>query len=309
MDAIIKELASAYIFPGVIFIVMFGLGLALNLGMIWDVLRRPRATIIGLLGQMVFLPLAAFVLAYLGLWSSLIALGLIVIAVCPGGSTSNVIVFAIRGDIALSVSLTAISSVLTLFSIPFLLGLALQYWGAETHAIVMPAGQVMKNLALMTALPIALGMITQRQAPAFAARMIEPMRKLSLVLLLLIIALSIYNARSYISAQIVQIALASTILVVTVIGGGFLMARFAGLTLSQQLVIAIEVGVQNTPLAIYLGSSLLKIPELSIIAICYGLINYALIGILIFMVRRTGLDRTFAADALAKDRELSGPPP
>lgn len=308
MDAVIKELASAYIFPGVIFIVMFGLGLALNLAMIWDVLRRPRATVIGLLGQMVFLPLAAFTLAYFGQWSSLIALGLIVIAVCPGGSTSNVIVFAIRGDIALSVTLTALTSVLTLFSIPFLLGLALHRWGAQTDAIVMPVEQVMKNLALMTALPIALGMIVQRQAPGFAAKMIEPMRKLSLILLLLIIALSIYNARSYISAQIVQIAMASAILVVTVIGGGFLLAKFAGLTLSQQLVIAIEVGVQNTPLAIYLGSSLLKIPELSIIAICYGLINYAMIGILIFMVRKTGLDRTFEAATPGKDYKLSEPP-
>lgn len=286
MDAIILEAAHDYIFPAVIFVVMFGLGLALNLSMIRKILVRPRALITGLGGQLLYLPLVAFAIAILGPWAGLVALGLVVIAVCPGGSTSNAIVFAIRGDIALSVSLTAFSSVLTLVTIPVLLGLALQFWGVGEKEIELPIATILKNLALMTALPVALGMIMRQSIPALADRLIEPLRKVSLFLILMIIAISIYNTRSYITAEIVQIAAASLILALLVIGGGLMLGKVAGLSLSQQLAITIEVGVQNTPLAIYLGASLLNTPELTVIAICYGLINYALIGGLILFVRR-----------------------
>lgn len=287
MDEIVRAVSHNYIFPAVIFSIMFGLGMAMNLAMIRDVLVRPRALLTGLAGQLLLLPLLAFAVATLGPWSSLVALGLIVIAVCPGGSTSNAIVFAIRGDVALSVSLTALSSVLTLITIPLLLALALQLWGDGANTVLLPVSRVIKSLFLMTALPVGLGMLLRKLSPALASRMLEPFRRASLVMLLSIIALSIYNSRGYISSEIGHIAVASGILVVVVISGGWSLARLFKLDASQCLTIAVEVGVQNTALALYIGASLLGSPELTIVAITYGIINYALIGLLIAWLRRS----------------------
>lgn len=286
MDELIRALSHDYIFPAVIFSIMFGLGMAMNLAMIRDVLVKPRALLTGLAGQLLLLPLLAFIVAALGPWSSLVALGLIVIAVCPGGSTSNAIVFAIRGDVALSVSLTALSSLLTLVTIPVLLAFALQLWGDGANAVSLPVPRVIRSLLLMTALPVGLGMMLRRFAPSLASRMLEPFRRASLIMLLSIIALSIYNSRGYISSEIGHIAAASAILVVVVITGGWSLARLFKLDASQCLTIAIEVGVQNTALALYIGASLLGSPELTIVAIVYGIINYALIGVLIAWRRR-----------------------
>ena len=286
MDDIVRAVSHDYIFPAVIFSVMFGLGMAINPGMIKDVLVRPRALVTGLAGQLIALPLLAFSVAALGPWSSLVALGLIVIAVCPGGSTSNAIVFAVRGDVALSVTLTAFSSLLTLITIPIFLGIALQLWNAGMETVLLPASRVVKSLLLMTALPVALGMLLRWFAPGWAGRLLEPFRRASLVMLLSIISLIIYNSRGYISAEIGQIALASGILVILVITSGWSLARAMRLNESQSMTIAVEVGVQNTALALYIGASLLGLPELTVVAIAYGIINYLLIGALIIGLRR-----------------------
>lgn len=295
MDDIVRSISHSYIFPGVIFTIMFGLGMTMSLTMFRDVLVKPRALLTGLAGQLVLLPLLAFTIAMLGPWSSLVALGLIVIAVCPGGSTSNAIVFAIRGDVALSVSLTALSSVLTLITIPPLLGLALHLWGGGAEALLVPVSQVVRGLLLMTALPVCLGMLLRHYAPALTDRMREPFRKASLVMLLSIIALSIYNSRGYISAEMGQIAAASSALVAAVISGGWTLAKLLRLPRDQRLTIAIEIGVQNTALALFIGASLLNLPELTVVAIAYGIINYALIGALIVGLRRSDPERVRAS--------------
>ena len=288
MDILIKEISQTYIFPSVIFIIMFGLGATLNLGMLKETFARPWPLIVGLFGQLMVLPLIAFLIAIAGPWPSYIAMSLIVISVCPGGSTSNAIVFALRGDVALSVSLTMIASVLTLFTIPLYLNLGFQFMETEVLGATIPTAKVLNSLAIMTILPITLGITLQKIAPLLAKTIVAPLRKLSLILIIMIIILSMYNVRNFLDQDFTLILFVSGFLAVTVILSGFLLAKFAGLKMPQQSAIVIEVGIQNTPLAIFLGASLLGQPQFALVAVAYGIINYLLIAGFVYVQKRRG---------------------
>ncbi|MEX0298980.1 MAG: bile acid:sodium symporter family protein [Kordiimonas sp.] len=281
MDEMIKQVASTYVFPAVIAFVMFGLGLSLKKQDLVAVAKKPTPFIVGLGGQLIFLPLVAFAAAIVLPVPMAIILGLILISLCPGGSTSNAIIFSIGGNVALSVALTIASSLITLFSIPLLLAFAVDYFSVEAGAIAVPAAKIFKSLLLMTAIPVALGMIVGVKMPQFAEKAIPPLKKLSLILILMIIALSVYNAREFITEEIGTIILSAGSLSLAVVLGGYFLSRLFVADLGNRLTIAVEIGVQNTPIAIFLGSSVLNMPELSIVAIAYGVFNYGLIAVLI----------------------------
>lgn len=281
MDDLIKEVASTFVFPAVIAFVMFGLGLSLKKEDLTAVAQKPVPFIVGLGGQLIFLPMVAFAAALILPVPLAIMLGLILVALCPGGSTSNAIIFSIGGNVALSVSLTIASSLITLFSIPLLLAFAIDYFGVEAGAISVPAAYIFKSLLMMTALPVAVGMIMGVKMPNFAEKAIPPLKKLSLVLILMIIALSMYNAREFITEEIGTIIISAGFLSISVVLGGYFLSRIFVTDLHNRLTIAVEIGVQNTPIAIFLGSSVLGMPELSIIAIAYGVFNYGLVALLI----------------------------
>ncbi len=281
MDEMIKQVASTFVFPAVIAFVMFGLGLSLKKEDLIAIAKKPVSFIVGLGGQLIFLPAVAFAAALILPVPMAIIIGLILISLCPGGSTSNAIIFSIGGNVALSVSLTIASSLITLFSIPFLLAFAIDYFSVDAGAIAVPAAKIFKSLLLMTAIPVALGMIVGVKIPQFAEKAIPPLKKLSLILILMIIALSVYNAREFITEEIGTIILSAGSLSLAVVLGGYFLSRLFVPDLGNRLTIAVEIGVQNTPIAIFLGSSVLNMPELSIVAIAYGVFNYGLIALLI----------------------------
>lgn len=284
----IKQLASTFVFPAVIAFVMFGLGLSLKKEDIFAVAQKPIPFFIGLGGQLVFLPIVAYTAALVLPVPMSILLGLILVSLCPGGSTSNAIIFSIGGNVALSVLLTIASSLVTLFSIPLLLAFAIDYFGLEAGNIAVPAAYIFKSLLMMTAIPVAIGMIVGVKMPNLAEKAIPSLKKLSLILILMIIALSVYNAREFVSEEISTIIVSAGFLSVSVVLGSYTLSRLFIPDINNRLTIAVEVGVQNTPIAIFLGSSVLGMPELSIVAIAYGVFNYGLIALLIkFSGRRT----------------------
>jgi len=281
MDELIKQLASTFVFPAVIAFVMFGLGLSLKKQDIVAVAQKPIPFFIGLGGQLLFLPLVACIAVLLLPVPMAILLGLILVSLCPGGSTSNAIIFSIGGNVALSVMLTITSSLITLFSIPVLLVFAIDYFNVEAGTIAVPAAYIFKSLLMMTALPVAVGMVVGVKMPKLAEKAIPPLKKLSLILILMIIALSMYNAREFVTEEIGTIILSASLLSVSVVLGGYILSRLFVPDIDNRLTIAVEIGVQNTPIAIFLGSSVLGMPELSIVAIAYGVFNYGLIALLI----------------------------
>lgn len=279
--------STQYLFPGVIFIVMFGLGLSLTPAAFANILRVPRAVAIGLGGQMIFLPAVAIALALLLPLPDPIRLGLVILAACPGGSTSNAIVFALKGETALSVTLTALSSVLSIVTIPLIVGLGFNLVTGDTTELAMPASAMMQRLFIMTGLPIILGMSLRALLPGAALASLRFFRVLSLILILTIIAISVRDAFHLLEDNALQILIGALSLVLLVVPGAYLLARLARLDLGKRIAITVEVGVQNTPLALVIGATLLGLPELNITPVAYGLVNYLIIGILLLAMYRS----------------------
>lgn len=287
MDAVIAFYSKTIIFPAVIFVIMLGLGLGLNLQLVRRVFSSPAALACGLIGQLIMLPLIAFGIAMLDFWAAYVALGLFVVALAPGGASSNAIVFALKGDIALSVSLTAISSLLSLLTIPVYLNLGLPFFDLSQSEAGVPVGNIMVDLALMTVLPVLLGAGIRHYRLDFANRILPKYRRIALIMLLFIIGLSIYSARETILDRASQIIVATILMAAIVVSLAYLAPKALGLGQTQQMAIAIEIGVQNTPIAIYIGSVILGQPKLAAVAIIYGLINYAFITALHFWLARS----------------------
>ncbi|MEE3118754.1 MAG: bile acid:sodium symporter, partial [Pseudomonadota bacterium] len=176
--------------PVSLFIIMVGIGLTLTLRDFGQVTRNPRSIVVGTVAQILLMPLVAFgIAATLGLAPAL-AVGLVIIAACPGGTTSNLFVLLARGHIALSILLTVSASLITIVTLPFFTNYALQMYFGEAANISLPVGKTIAMLVVIVLLPVSLGMFIRTRAPA-AAQKAEGIVSIfgGIVLLLLIIAL------------------------------------------------------------------------------------------------------------------------
>jgi BASS family bile acid:Na+ symporter len=284
----VTGLGTRFLFPTVIAFVMFGLGMSLTPSAFGNVLRTPKAVLVGLAGQLVLLPLLALFLALVLPVAEPIRIGLVVLAACPGGATSNAIVFALGGETALSVTLTAVSSVITILTLPWVVTLGVELISGEAGRLALPAGSMVVRLATMTALPIVLGMTLRGLAPEFCLAARRPFRILSLLLVLAIVAISVRDALGLLREDALETFLATLALASLVVPGAWLLSRFAGLRAGERTAIAVEVGVQNTPLALLVGAMLVGMPELGITPVSYGLLNYLFVAVLLTWLRRRG---------------------
>lgn len=237
-------------------LLMFDLGLTLRKSDFERLLRQPRAVAVGLLGQIVVLPAVALCLAWWLHLESMYFIGVVLIACCPGGSSSNVFSKLAGGDVALSVTLTALSSVITLFTIPVVLGLAVQWSGAAVDgAIRLPMGNlIMQNIVLM-AVPIALGVVIRKRWQAAAARIDGVLSRIAFPALMLLALIFFIQHYSDIIATFGQLAPCTLALILLAIGVASSMARVARLSGAVRSTIVIEVGMQNAAQAIAIASS------------------------------------------------------
>lgn len=253
----------SWIPTGTLFAMMLALGMTLRLDDFRRLATAPVAIAIGLLGQLVWLPLVAFALAHLFPLSKTQAVGLVLIAACPGGVVSNVITRLARGDVALSISLTAASSIVCFVTVPVIVGLAMRSFGvAEQAAFSLTFADMASPLFSTTALPVLLGMALLRWWPALAARVQRPLLGVStVVLMLLVVGLGVGMAQSAGELALGQLFAQTTPAVVALIaitmGGGLLAARLAGLDGARTRTLALEIGLQNFNLALVVSMSLL----------------------------------------------------
>lgn len=278
---------TVFIVLPVLTLLMFDLGLALRWADFQLLARHPRALCAGLLGQLVVLPLVAYAVGrVLGLDAVFFA-GVMLIACCPGGSSSNVFSMLAGGDVALSVSLTAASSLLTLLTMPVVLSVALAQAGIA-QAVSLPVGSLIgQNLVLMF-VPIALGMLWQHYGPRSAARLHGVLRRLAFPLLILLATVFFLQHTAEITAHFATLGLAATLLVLLGMCGGALLARLFRLDVRQRKTLVIEVGMQNAAEAIALALSPLVFnsPALAVPAILYALMmNVVLLAYVAFVKR------------------------
>ncbi|MEA5579003.1 bile acid:sodium symporter family protein [Anabaena sp. UHCC 0451] len=265
---------SAVILPIALAIIMLGMGLSLVPDDFQRVKKYPKAVSIGLVSQLVFLPIIGFIIAKVVPMQPVIAMGLMIVALCPGGVSSNIITFLAKGDVALSVTLTAFSSVITVFTIPVLANLAYQHFIGQTAAIALPIGATIAQIFLMTLFPIGLGMLLRQMFPKFALSLEKVTNRLAGVLLATIILLLIIREWQRLPDFLLQVGFGVVLLNFISMFAGFYISKLLNLNPPQQICIAIEVGLQNGTLAIAITAGLLNNPDMAIPAAVYSLFMY-----------------------------------
>lgn len=268
-------------------LLMFDLGLTLRFEDFGKVFKRPWPIVIALFGQLVLLPLIALGLAYVFRLTPVFFIGLILIACCPGGSSSNVFSKLAGGDVALSVTLTAISSVITLFTIPLIMSAATNLVG-ESVGIVLPVGNLVKQNLVLMLLPVLIGIGINYIWPKAAAKIDVVLGKLAFPLLILLITVFYIQHHRTILENIGILGLCVTALILTAIGCSSLLSRLVRTDNRQRRTVVIEVGMQNAAQAIAIASSpfIFANEEMAIPAILYSLMMNVVLLIYVGIVRK-----------------------
>jgi len=276
------SIISQIFLPTALAIIMLAVGLSLSIRDFAQVLREPKTLVLGMLAQMLLLPLLGLLVVSLFQLPPVLAVGIMILTFAPGGATSNAITLLARGDAALSVSLTALVTLLTPFTIPLLTALSLQYWFQTTAVIEFPIMESILKMVVITLLPVLLGIGLSASFPVLAERIRVPLRRFSLCLLLLMVVLLVRANWHLLPGLLVQLAPAVLFLVLAAMLLGFLLASLAGLNEPQRVSIMVEVGLQNAGTALLVTSTILQNAEMSASALVYGVLMqipaFALIG-------------------------------
>jgi BASS family bile acid:Na+ symporter len=282
-----SNILTAVFLPLGLAAIMFGMGLTLTLDDFRRVVLYPKAAAAGIFCQLALLPLIGFFIATALPMEAALAVGIMIIACAPGGPTSNLITHLAKGDVALSISLTAITSVVTVFTIPLIVNFSLIHFLGEGKTITLPFGKTVIQIFAVTILPTAIGMIVRSKKPSFAS-IIEPiLQKASAAFLFIIIAAAILKERENLPSFFAQTGVATLLLNLSAMAVGYAVSRLLSLNRAQQTSLTVEVGIQNGTLAIAVGATLLGNPTMVIPPAIYSLIMFVTGGILIGMRRRS----------------------
>jgi BASS family bile acid:Na+ symporter len=262
-------------------VIMFGMGLSLRVEDFKRILIYPKAVGIGLLNQLIILPVIAFGIAKAFQLPPELAVGLMILAVCPGGATSNLITHLAKGDAALSITLTAFSSVITVFSIPFLVNFSISYFIPGGEAQQLEVVGTVVSVLFITLIPVAFGMITLAKAPGLAQKWDQPFRKISTVFFVIIVLAAILKERENLVQYFIEAGPASLALNLSTLAVSFAMAKWTGLPFRQGLTIAIESGIQNGTLGITIAATLLVNSVMSIPSAIYSLLMFGTAALVI----------------------------
>jgi BASS family bile acid:Na+ symporter len=269
----LQALFANIFLPVTLAIITLGMGLSLTDRDFRNIFVQPKAVLIGLCCQMVLLPVIAWLIVRSSNIHDIYKVGLMIIAACPGGATSNLITYLLRGNVALSISMTAINSLITLITIPLVVTLSLDAFLRENHTITMEVGKTIRNVFLITVLPAFTGTRLRKHFPDFATGLEKPLRIILPLLLMLVYAGVIFtseNAGGNTGEEFIRIFPYALLLNVLAMGSGLLIARLMRLRVINQFTISIEVGLQNSALAIYVASALLMSNEMALVPLVYG---------------------------------------
>ena len=268
-------------------LLMFDLGLTLKFEDFGKVFHSPWPIVIALVGQLILLPLIALGLAWAFKLTPVFFIGLVLIACCPGGSSSNVFSKLAGGDVALSVTLTALSSVITLFTIPVIMSMATTMVG-QSVGITLPVGNLIKQNLLLMLVPVLLGIGMHYAWPNAAEKTDKVLGKLAFPLLLVLITVFYIQHHKTIIDNIGVLGVCVTALILVAIGCSSLLSRLVKTGDKQRRTVVIEVGMQNAAQAIAIASSpfIFANEEMAIPAILYSLMMNIVLLIYVGVLRK-----------------------
>ncbi len=268
-----SSLLTSLLLPLALGVIMLGLGLGLALDDFRRVSRYPRAVLTGLILQTAVLPWVALGLALLFKLPPELAVGLMLLAASPGGATANIYSHLARGDVALNITLTAINSVLCLVTLPLVLNLSLDFFLGSGQYVPPPVQKIIE-VAVIILLPVAFGMLVRARAPSFASRMEKPIRLLSVLVLVLLIIAAVAKEWRTLLQFFASIGIVCLLFNLASMATGYAAPRALRLPRKQAIAIAMEIGIHNGTLAIFIALNVLQNATMSIPAAVYSLLMF-----------------------------------
>jgi len=267
--------------------IMFSLGLGLTGVDFLRVIKQPKDFFVGAVSQIILLPVVAFILIKIWPISPELAIGVMIIAAAPGGVTSNILTSFAKGDVALSISLTAIISLLSVITVPFILISSLNLLGSESIVEDISLVSMAMSMFLIVTVPVIIGMIFRKFAENISIKFESITKKISVVLFIIVLLGAILAEKDNIVSYFVDAGFITLVLNILMMIIAFYIAQSLGTGTAQKKCIAIECGLQNGTLAIFVGTTLFGGGAFIIPAATYSLIMFATSLVFVFFVRKT----------------------
>ncbi|MDY6451118.1 bile acid:sodium symporter family protein [Acinetobacter faecalis] len=272
--------------PLALAIIMIGLGLELTLNDFKRVSKHPKAVLIALFCQLVILVGVAFLLCKVLSLPPLLAVGLMLLAASPGGSTANLFSYLFKGDIALNISLTAINSVVAAITLPLIMNFSILHFMQENQQITLPLSKIVQVFAIII-VPVGIGMLIRHYAPKLTEKLNKPLRIFAIVFLIAIIALAIFAERQNIATYLTQVGLATAIFCACSLAIGYFVPRLLGISSTQARACAFEIGIHNSTLAMTIALTVMANTTIAMPAAVYSIFMYIFAAAFGFMITRS----------------------
>ena len=276
--------------PLALFIIMLSMGMTLERSDFVRVATHGKAFWIGLSSQMLVPPLLAIALVWIFSLPPALAVGLLVLSLCPSGTTSNLFSYLARADVALSISLTAVASLITPFTVPLFTELVLLWQYGTQQSVSLPVLETMIKLLLIVLLPVVMGMLWRIHGPTSCARWQSLLHRFSVLLFAAVIVGIVVDQGAQLADTIATAGTVCMVLVVLAMLSGWYLARYARLPERQVKTVSIEVGLQHGGMALVVTQGVLHNSEMSIIPLTYGLLMLIPVIMLVAFTRRSTLE-------------------
>ena len=281
------NIVTDVILPLALAFIMFVLGLGLTGGDFLRVIKQPRDFFVGAFSQIILLPIVAFILVKIWPIAPELAIGVMIIAAAPGGVTSNLLTSFAKGDVALSISLTAIISLLCVITIPFIILTSVELLGGSNITQDISLLSMSRDMFLIVTVPVILGMLFRKFSSGVALKLEPIAKKVSIILFILVLLGAIAAERENVISYFAQAGLITLILNVVMMIVAYYVAQFLASGTKQKKCITIECGLQNGTLAIFVATSIFGGGMYVIPAATYSLIMFATSLIFVYLVRKT----------------------
>jgi BASS family bile acid:Na+ symporter len=273
-------------------IIMLGLGISLSIADFKRVIVYPKAMFIGLFCQMIVLPILCFFLAKLFNLSPELAVGLMLLSASPGGPTANLFSYLAKGDVALNISLTAANSLLSLFTLPFIINYSFVYFMGSDQTIPMQFKKIIEVFVIVL-VPVAIGMYLKSKNPSLTSKLEKPIKVVSALFLVAIILVALIKEKDNVVSFFLQVGIVTLVFNLLSMAIGFYIPRLFQLAKKQSISIGMEIGIHNGTMAIYIALSVIGNSAMSIPPAIYSLIMFftaAAFGYIVNMGRKPELE-------------------
>lgn len=252
--------------------IMLYLGLTLQMNDFERVLKRPRALAGGLTGQLLMVPALGWLVASMMPLDPLMAVGLMVLVACPGGVSSGLLTHLARGDVALSISLTAVTSVAAVFTLPFIVNLSMLHFMSSTVGVDFPLASMVRSIFMLTTVPVLIGMGLRAWQPSRVIRALPVASRIATGLFVLIVLSTFWDQRQVLLDHLPAIGPATLLLNLMILLGAWVLSSQFGLLAGDRIAVVTECGLQNSALGIYVCVQLLHSPAMSVPSVVYALL-------------------------------------